>query len=749
MRKASVSLYIILGITLILIFAIFSFTNKSIYEFEKDVLPERLKKHPVISFVDECVKETAFQGIKSISSNGGFLYYPEMSFNSDPIKSSGVFIGDTFIPYWYYINKDNKFSSEKPALCESNCEISGENSIEEQLRIFMDKNLGKCINNFEQFKDQYEIKSETFINEPIIRDNDILIKVSYPLEIISKQDNSKEFLKNFNTKIDLDFKEIYSFAHQITQTQIQNNFIENHILNMLALYSGMDSELPPMAHLQIGSNDLKFWIRSNVEEIIKNDILDFVRLIQVVNTDSFNPMYLLDRTGVNEIRQGVYNSMSFRVSEDQYNDMEVNFLYPFTNIELNIGDSELIFPENKIPMRNFIFDLLHFSIYDYSFDYDLAFPVLINIKKKDAYNGREIIFRFAIEANIRNNLPLTTEFDLNTQKRKSTPIFKHPDQLINRTIELIVTDKSTSDPIDDVNIYYMCGEKAYLGKTNNGRLSTKLPFCMFGGLIIAEKSDYLSDIIEFDNLEESLETEFNFELYKGVKKDVEIRKIDSQAFKKLSSGISPLIDLKEYVYLNSKPIDKNENIILNIERKNEHNEQNRIPLLGLINYKQGDFDYTKLIKNEIETQYLEGEITIEERDTLLEEIKDLPTESLDIEPLMLVPGEYYVEAYVINEGNFTIPEKIEEVCPCSEILGVCICDKEEVIYPEQKFATYPTGGVDAIIKINEQDLYSDKNKIVFYVFTDEIPKTWDDFETIKQIDDFTEYNYLLNPRFVE
>ncbi len=81
-----------------------------------------------------------------------------------------------------------------------------------------------------------------------------------------------------------------------------------------------------------------------------------------------------------------------------------------------------------------------------------------------------------------------------------------------------------------------------------------------------------------------------------------------------------------------------------------------------------------------------------------------------------------------------------------ETVGTWPFDRE-VVYPEQNFAVWQTGGAKHNMTIYENQLYSGKNTITLYIFDLGVPETWDDLAEFETVDDYKEYNYLLTPTF--
>ena len=91
--------------------------------------------------------------------------------------------------------------------------------------------------------------------------------------------------------------------------------------------------------------------------------------------------------------------------------------------------------------------------------------------------------------------------------------------------------------------------------------------------------------------------------------------------------------------------------------------------------------------------------------------------------ISLVAEVYKVKATLIKEKEITMPEKKIERCKCPEILGLCLCGKDEIVIPETKLDSAMLGGSQFTWTINRVDLNS--NEVVFYVINKGIPNTYE------------------------
>lgn len=745
-KRGGISIYIIIGVILLLS-SLLLITLINTDELQTTTPQVTLTDHEVIYFIDECIKDTTFNGIKQLSLHAGHINPIQDSAN--PMRSSGVYLSDVFIPYWYYI-QDNEFHSKMPVLHRN----EGLNSIEHQLDIYVKENLHNCLNNYEVFENQYQIE-EGEINVNInVREDDILVNTNYPVNVISLSDNSIASQQNFYSVLDVPLNEVYTFARKINELQFNINFIEQHILNIISLYSGIDKELPPLSDITIGDNSYNYWIRSNVKRIIQEEVLEFIRLIQIMNAKNFNPITYADATGiedgvtrVSDVKQGIYAAMFYKVDDELYTNVEVDFMYPSTDIHFDINGKELIQPRNRIPIRNFITDMLRLVIYDYAFDYDLTFPVISNLRVRDAYNGEDLNFRFAIQANIRYNIPLNVEYEFEDVAIQPIYDFSDPQTYVYDFVFVKTLDKKNQQRIENVDIYYDCGNEAFIDSTNFlGYVYDFFPYCMFGGKIIAKHEDYATVVYPFNN-HNGTDEDIVLEMQPLKEIEVEIRKIELSKIDLFTAPLSPIYDRRNLIYEHSVPLNETNRALITLNKIKEFNQEDDIPMFGFLDInKAGQRDNRQSLINLIETQFENGEITLEEKDQLIADLPEFDFEPIEMDHVFeLVPGDYELSIFLMHEENLTIPAKNETICTSVDVFGACIGSTETIEMPEMNFDSFPLGQIEVNVTISEE-LYNN-DKIIFFVFSDQLPQDWDDFEEMSLGEDLTEYNYLLRPYF--
>lgn len=294
--KGQVTIFLIVGIVVLLVFGlIFFFNNQAITEetlVNEDLLDITLGES-VDSFVSSCLKNNVEEGLIKIGHQGG--YY------QTPINYSIIFLED-LMPY-YYLEDETMI----PTLEQSELELEK----------YLQEKLPSCLNNFSTFKDKgYEIVAgELSIN--VDYDDQVKVDLNYPLTI-SKGLSVTE-LNYFNHKINLNFKKFFSSAQTLIDDNLKNkgyvcmtcmdnlasqeyiniesypiydpSFFENDII----LFRLQDKETP-----SIGSENFTFefimeYLIPEVEEHLEISEIDN---LQIKVGESFNYQVTASRGGV-------------------------------------------------------------------------------------------------------------------------------------------------------------------------------------------------------------------------------------------------------------------------------------------------------------------------------------------------------------------------------------------------------------------------------------------------------------------
>lgn len=738
-KKSQITLYIIIGLLIVVFIGLLIYVMR----MEKPEVPSVVQNLPsdvvvVQNYVEQCIRVTAEEGLNLLGKNGGYIEPANLMIETSPMayNSDALLYEPDTLPYWNFVDQYNRLRSLKPRLY---MEVSGDGSIEDQLANYVEANLKNCTKDFSVFSDSFTIYTSTVTAAAKVRDKDLLVSVIYPLRIVAKGNESSTEMKDFTSIVPVNLKQIYEFADSITAAEQKYHFLESMTMNMISVYSGINEKaLPPTSSLKLGREKI-VWSRTEVEELLTNDLLDFVRLIQIKNALNYNPLMLNPSEPDYKLKQGLYNSFNYELPGSKAYNITSEFFYPQEPIYLTIDDEEIIMPKDRIP-QNIVTDMLGLQIQDYGFEYDIAYPVIVKLRDPIAFNYRGYEFQFALEANIRDNTPVNASMLPQGEIPTSKININKPGQLVTDELKVNAFDKSSNAALPGVQVYYKCGQKVYIGITGqDGSISANFPYCLAGGKIIYSKQGYMGSAINFNNHENS-PRQFSIYLYPKVKFDVTIRKRTLDNINALANS-GPLDPLQRKIMEleQATPISIQEKVVMVVQRIKQESEEEAIPMPNFIVFNPNIPEGASSLIKQLEEQYYLGQISLEQKNNAIQMLaqKGSSEKAPETYSLELVPGNYTVEAYLINYAGANIPEKVDKT-------GIWPFQKD-VTYPSQNFSIWQSGGASFNTTLYDSEVYRGGNQAIFYVFDLGVPKTWDELANYKKIEDFSQYNYLLKP----
>jgi hypothetical protein len=479
MRRSQVSIFLIIGIVILLLVSVFFFSSNSTptQKISPDVLP-------VKEYYDSCLRDITQEALHKIGSQGGYIY-PLFSVNQfSPTESAGFspFGQSTALPYWYYLSSSNK--------CESNCQFSsampsltdGQNSIQSQLEQYISAQMLSC-----GYPVSYTINATQLPSATVdIRETDVFVQVNYPIDVLLEQ--STQSVKLFEATLDVPLKKIYDYAVLITLTQREVRFLENLAIELISLSGGMDNQkLPPMVGSHFSFANSYFWIKSTVATQIKELLTVYVGALQVVGSSSYQPLPTqITEQPVGQLYKRLHipllDFFESNAQKQSFSKYAVSFDYLEYPLYFTVNaKGELIKPSSFV-MGLFPF----FGIHQQQTYYDVSFPVRVALTDVSALNGQGYTFTFGLEANIRDNEPLTSSYvRFSGQEEQGGFIFE--EQKNSAPVSLLVLD-SSDEPVSQASITYICGSAtAIIGMTDSqGYYSGAFPICM-GGTITIQK----------------------------------------------------------------------------------------------------------------------------------------------------------------------------------------------------------------------------------------------------------------------
>jgi len=493
-KKGQITIFIILGLVILFIAGFFIFY---IQEAEKPMgkepgeLPTEFLQ--VENFIEECLYDTSIDAFELLGSNGGYIN-PQEYFTKkiEPTESEVLEFSpgsELWLPYWWYLDSGNdciddcSFASNRPALTRD----EGGLNIEEMLDEYIETHLSSCINDFSALSGEFEIVETGEIEvETIIAENDVLIDLSYPIEIESMK--SKGEYSRFRATLDIDFRKIYEFATDLTNAEAEGNFLEYNLMNLMASYSGMESHLlPPMEGTKFEFGSSVFWLDTDIKSNMEEMLMSYVPIFRVAGTKNYNPNFA---SGEDPLTRGLFNQFVLVMENKTYPTLNVNFNYlAWWPIYLYITPNQggLLSPSG---LFNTYMPFL--GIQRFRFVYDVGYPVLVEITDDNAFHGDGYTFMVALESNIINNMPINVS-KIPLQMISASggqSMVCNLNQRNSGNITINIVDGESDLPLADVSIYFNLGtESCIIGQTDvNGNFVGKFPIGL--GELNLQKFDY-------------------------------------------------------------------------------------------------------------------------------------------------------------------------------------------------------------------------------------------------------------------
>lgn len=516
-KRGQITIFIIVGIVLLIGVSIFFLLRQSSFTdvFEQDsqrVVTERVSSEfrPVQEFITSCLRDVAVDGIRSAGRHGGYVYHDELvAFRNDPTSSAANSIyfwprnQDYKVAYWWHmISEDTclqtntcKFSSNRPEL------TGGPNSIEAQLEQFIENEIARCLDDFSFLREQgFDIEVGQGISADVtIASEDVFVELRKPVS--ASVGNRDQQLNLYATRLDVELAKMYELAAQIYDYQARNAVFETQLIELISLYSGTtrDALLPPFYDplvTRIGGNTRTLWTRTEIKSTLMSILASYIPMVSLYESRDFTPRVYED-----DYHTSIFSAMIFSVDNSALDQRyDVTFDYKsWWDMHLRIGRSEIVEPEKmNVPALDndkFLGRMISQVMpMNYQFGYDVSYPVLVTIRSDEAFGGDGFTFKFALESNVRDNMPVSESFggpsDMSLPSSFFQSLFCREDNFNSGDISLRVVDSITGESLEGVSIDYHCAsDSCSIGRTlntdNGAMFKGKLPVCAGGTLEVS------------------------------------------------------------------------------------------------------------------------------------------------------------------------------------------------------------------------------------------------------------------------
>lgn len=461
---------------------------------------------PFSDFMTACLRKTLIDALKYIGSRGGFYDTSVFSYNflnptmegMNAVKFSQD--GKLAIPYWYYMSGND--ICDESGVCEFREKAQDINSVKTNIEQYINDKMDSCTGNFEEFQEKgitAEKKGSPKSNA-VIQPSSVSIILNYPFRVVSG-DVSKDVDK-FGAKININLKEVIELANTIKKTEQQYTFLENLGIELINIYSDLDKKmLPPTSETTFGSGAGIYWVKSEVASKLKEILSSYIPLIQFGGTKNYQYLLSSPKAQDRQLYETLYNKGFYvpleKIDADKtYSNLEVNLVYlPEWNPYFNLNCAGELCTSDSIN-QNFLF---LFGIQKYNFAYDLSFPVLVEIKDPNAFDGEGYTFRYMLEANIRANSPLKTDnLPTKIDNSPSGADYCYPEKFNSGKISIDVKNGFTKQQLSNAKIFFNCASQGcFIGETSTKIFESKFPGCL-GGVLSIFKEGYPTAEIPLD-----------------------------------------------------------------------------------------------------------------------------------------------------------------------------------------------------------------------------------------------------------
>lgn len=499
-KRGQVTLFVILGLIVLILVSVVIFMSQK----KVDQPPiERIfqaqyneKMQPLANDISFCINTLGQKAFEEIGAKGGYINPGQLKYGLKPeYMNDGVelFPGSgVVLPYWYSIDGAPRCEN-----CVANFDVpplvgSSPKSVQSQVQTYVEENIVSCMNDFEDYKNEMDIKYGVPKATVIFRDESTFIGLNWSVDAIFPDGNNAS-MSTYSSVIDLEFKKVYDLAldvlgqMELYDTDKKLERFTSDVITMMGL-GGRDALIPPVEGPSISTLEApRIWNLRETKDYLKQGLSGNLNYVQIIGSrDSF----------VSTTNDSYFNSIYSSFQNYIYTDNDflsktrVRFDYePIWPMYLGVTPG---FGEIAMPHSDYV-NLLFFQMgmTRYQFSYDVTYPVVVSLEEPTAFDGKGYTFQYAYEVNIRNNKAYSNDTIFLNQSQFYTEDgsdevsgFGAIDQ---RTIpvKIKVYDGYNLDPMPDFSVVYTCmGNTIVVGKSEmkDGQavIDTKLPPCVGG-----------------------------------------------------------------------------------------------------------------------------------------------------------------------------------------------------------------------------------------------------------------------------
>ncbi len=469
--KGQVTIFIIVGILLVLAVTLVIFVRKEIITFKpEEIIPT--EKGKVENFITACIDQVGNDALVRVGLQGGYIELPFDVVNDNTRRLD--ISPNLAVPYWAQ---------------GSETFIPSLQQIKEQIDDYLEEHVRECLFSMEAFQESYDLieKSELTANTEIVQSK-VIFNLHWDVEIRSKGGEIITEVIDHVAESPIKLRNVYTVAKAMVEKEMETLKLEDITQDLIAL------EHPdvPVAGMELSCSKKKWEV-----ENVKNTLLELVRInvheLKVKGTD-----YVAFPEDLTYYQNHYIWNIG---SEFKYPEVSVLFnfdqTYPYT-----FGVTPLV--GNKMQSSQLGgSDLLSFlCIQTWKFTYDLVYPVLVKVK--DETTGYTFQIAFTVHL-VRNNpergeavprpsyfIDTVSDEDYCGAKNIPMTVFSY------ETVENQDTGVYNREPLEEVQTSFTClrykcempeTEYDFAGRGNVAGYTTNFPYCA-GGILRGKKEGY-------------------------------------------------------------------------------------------------------------------------------------------------------------------------------------------------------------------------------------------------------------------
>ncbi|MEK6899634.1 MAG: hypothetical protein AABX05_00780 [Nanoarchaeota archaeon] len=470
-RKGQVTIFIIMGILILLALLLVIFFRKELITFKpEEIVPT--EKGKIENYLTACLQGVGNDALNLIGIQGGYIDIP-VSVVDDGNSRLQVSPAN-MIPYWARGN---------------NVDIPSLEDIKFRMDRYIEKNMRGCMFTLQAFQESYDlIEKSDLSSDTKITDAKVLFNLRWDVEIRSKSGEMITEVIDHVSESPIKLQHVYEVAKGIVEKEMDTLKLEDITQDLISL------EHPdvPVAGMELSCSKKRWDV-----DTVRNTLLELLRI------------------NVQQLKISGTDYADFPEDLTYYQnhyiwDLGKEFSYPAVSVLFNFDQTyPYIFAVTPLVGNSMVSsqlggsDLLSFlCIQTWKFTYDLVYPVLVKVK--DDTTG--YVFNTAFTVHLIKNIASREEPVARASYFKDAVNNEDYCEVMNIPMTVfsyeLVENPSTGvydrEPLDSVKTSFTClryrcdmleTEYDFSGRGPVSGYTTNFPYCV-GGILRGEKDGY-------------------------------------------------------------------------------------------------------------------------------------------------------------------------------------------------------------------------------------------------------------------